>query len=330
MRQGGVFPMNRPQRHHILPIFYLAGFTDTGTRKGRIHVFDYFRNARYHSNPNQVANEREFYRIYERGYHPYVVERDLAQLENELAPVLYRVVETGIFHGGEELGTILSLVALLHARGRKARDRLSMSVQQTMTKKIKAGEVTREQWETMLAAEVRAGVDASSRPPFEELQGLIERGEWKPKAPEVLKVGLIPEMQQIIFDAIADRTWSLARATLTSGGFICSDTPLAWSDLPPGHPNASKSRLDDPNITVTFPLSKELALITRDDGRRETYQATDEVVAWVNSRTHLFSLGTLYSASENFLLLRAGNEIGHSSDYFSYVQRARSEGIENP
>ena len=199
-----------------------------------------------------------------------------------------------------------------------------------MTEKIEAEEVTREQWETMIAAEVRAGVDPSTLPPFEALKGLIEGGEWKPKAPEVLKVGLIPEMQQITFDAIADRTWSLARATPTSGGFICSDTPLSWSDLSPWHADASKSRLDDPNVTVTFPLSKELALITRGDGRRGTYEATDEVVAWVNSRTHLFSLGTLYSASENFLLLREGNEIGHSSDYFSYVEYARSEGIENP
>jgi hypothetical protein len=322
--------MNRPRRHHILPVFYLAGFTDTGTRNGRVCVFDYFRNTRYRANPNQVANEREFYRIYERGYDPYVVERNLAQFEKECAPVLYRVIETGIFNGAEELGAILSLVALLHARGRVARERLSISIQQTMTEKIKAGEVTREQWEMMVAAEIRAGVDPSTLPPFEELKGLVERGEWKPKAPEVLKVGLIPEMQQMIFDAIVDRTWSLARTTLTSGGFICSDTPLSWSDLPPWHPDASKSRLDDPNIVVTFPLSKDLALITRDDGRVGTYQAIDEVVAWVNSRTHLFSLGTLYSASEDFLLLREKNEIGHSSDYFSYVEHARNEGIENP
>jgi hypothetical protein len=322
--------MNRPQSHHILPVFYLAGFTDTGTRDGRIHVFDYFHHTRYSANPNRVANEREFYRMYEPGTDPYEVERDLARVENECAPVLYRVVETGKFHGGEELGTILSLVALLHARGRVARERISMGIRQTMTQKIKAGEVTREQWETMVAAEIRAGVDLSSLPPFEELKGLIERGEWKPKAPEVLKVGLIPTMQKLIFNSIVDRTWSLARATPTSGGFICSDTPLSWSDLPPSHPDASKERIDDPNIIVTFPLSKELALITRNDGRRGTYQAVAKVVSGVNSRTHLGSRGTLYSASEDFLLLREQNQIGHSSDYFSYVERARSEGIENP
>ena len=47
-----------------------------------------------------------------------------------------------------------------------------MSIQQTMTEKIKAGEVTREQWEAMVAAEIRAGVDPSTLPPFEELKEL--------------------------------------------------------------------------------------------------------------------------------------------------------------
>ena len=95
--------MNRPRKHHILPIFYLAGFTDTRTRSGRIHVFDYFRNTRYRANPNQVANEREFYRIYERGYDPYGIERNLAELEKEVAPVLYRVVESGNISRGRRI-----------------------------------------------------------------------------------------------------------------------------------------------------------------------------------------------------------------------------------
>jgi hypothetical protein len=322
--------MSTPRRHHLLPEFYLAGFTDTGTKDGFVHVFDYFNRKRYRAKPRQIANERDFYRINEPNEDPYRMERELAELEGEVAPVLRRVLETGIFHGGTELGTILSFVALLYVRGRKVRERLSMSIEQTMLRKLKNDEVTREQWDTSVASQIRAGINPETLPTFEEAQQLAKEGQWVPKALEVLKVGLIPEMQQMIFDILVNHTWSLGRATPSSGGFICSDTPLSWGSLNPWEPNASNDSLDNPNTTVSIPLSKELALITRPNGRRGSYEAVDVVVAWVNARTHLFSKGTLYSPSENFILLREGNRIGHSSDYFSYVENAWRTGIENP
>jgi hypothetical protein len=77
-------------------------------------------------------------------------------------------------------------------------------------------------------------------------------------------------------------------------------------------------------VTVTFPLNKKLALITRpyDRGQKERYRywATPEVVAWVNSRTHIYSLGTLYSSSQDFGLLKKGNKIGRSTDYFAHIE----------
>src|SRR3989304_6060987 len=305
--------MNRPRRHHLLPVFYLAGFTDTGLRDGQIYVFDYRRNQHYRSVPKNIANERDFYRLSEPECDPFVIERNMAQIETEFAPVLYRVVETGIFQCPEELGAILSLIAMLHARGQRARQQTSVAVQQTMLRKLKDGDVTREQWDGMVAAEARAGIDVSTLPPLEDLNGLVENDGWQPKAPEVLKVGLIPELHQAVFDALANRTWSLARAKPGSGGFVCSDTPLCWSDSP-----QLCARLDDPNNAVTVPLSKDLALITRTDGRTGTYEAVNHVVGWVNSRTYFFSLGKLYSPSQDFLFLRrGGNQLGRGSEYFA-------------
>jgi hypothetical protein len=146
----------------------------------------------------------------------------------------------------------------------------------------------------------------------------------------VLKVGLIGEMQHMILEWLTPRVWSLARADPQSGGFICSDTPLTWSSAEPWDIGPAEERLDNPNVVITCPISKSLALITRDDGRQGTYQAVEMVVAWVNARTHLLSLGTLYSASEDFLLLRSGGRIGCSTDYFAHVERMRHAGVLNP
>src|SRR5215217_2573068 len=118
--------MSEPRQHHILPEFYLAGFTDTGTRDGTLHVFDYRRGKRYRSKPRQVARERDFYRVDVPGLHPNIMEDELAAQESAFAPVLRRVLADRTVHGPEELGHVLSFVALIHARSLKGRERLSL------------------------------------------------------------------------------------------------------------------------------------------------------------------------------------------------------------
>jgi len=51
------------------------------------------------------------------------------------------------------------------------------------------------------------------------------------------------------------------------------------------------------------------------------------VVAWVNSRTYFRSLGALYSASEDFGLLKKGNKIGRSTDYFAHIEGMRRGAV---
>ena len=68
--------MSEPRQHHLLPEFYLAGFTDTGTRDGMLHVSDYRRSRRYRVRPGQAARERDFYRIEVPGEDRNVIEKD--------------------------------------------------------------------------------------------------------------------------------------------------------------------------------------------------------------------------------------------------------------
>jgi len=322
--------MSEPRQHHILPEFYLAGFTDTGTRDGMLHVFDYRRGKRYRAKPRQVARERDFYRVYEPGYHPNVIENDFAALESELAPALRRVLKDRIVNGPEELGRLLSLVALIHARNLKGRERLSLAMEHTMRERLETGDVSEAEWQQLVESEIRAGVDPSDLPSYQEAGRLVKEGIWSPTAPKVLQVGLIAQTQQLILDALIPHHWSLAvTASSDKGGFICSDSPLSWSAVEPWEPGFTTDEpLDNPSVHVMFPLSKGAALITRNydrhKKRRYSYEATDKVIAWVNSRTHMFSYsGTLYSASEDFLLLQKGNKLGHSKGYFAHTDKMR-------
>src|SRR5438552_1750241 len=99
------------RQHHILPAFYLAGFSDTGTRDGIVHVFDQPRGLHYKGKPDSVGSERDFYGIHAPAVDPQELERSLSELESELAPVLQRVIKARRPSSPYELGELLSLVA---------------------------------------------------------------------------------------------------------------------------------------------------------------------------------------------------------------------------
>ena len=39
----------QPRKHHLIPAFYLAGFTESGSPTETLHVFDYVSGKRYRS-----------------------------------------------------------------------------------------------------------------------------------------------------------------------------------------------------------------------------------------------------------------------------------------
>ncbi|MCC9138798.1 DUF4238 domain-containing protein [Pontibacter silvestris] len=322
--------MSDPRQHHILPVFYLSGFTDTGTAKGFLHVFDYFNKKRYQAKPTQVAKQRDFYRYTHPDIDPFYMENELSKMESEYAPVLKNVLKTGRVNSNNEMGALLSFVSLLHVRSKRCRELLSYSIEQTMYRKILDGKVTREEWEDIRKLEIRSGADMNQWPPFDEVKELVRNDLWRPQTPKNLKVDLIATAHAIVVDVLVDKKWSLAEATIESGGFICSDSPLNWSSYPSEHSDLSLDNLSSTDVTVTIPLNKNYALITREDEHGGTYEAAKEVVAWVNARTHLHSLGTLYSEGEKFYLNRLNNSIGLSTDYFNFVEEGWRNGIRFP
>jgi len=322
--------MPRPRQHHVLPSVYLAGFTKAQNAKGRLHVLDYLKRKTYFTTPEKASRERDFYRVYALGVDENMVEKELARLESETIPILQKVVRQKRFECPADLGTVLSFVSLTHLRGKLARDSAAETSSRTIRKKLRAGEVTKGQWDSLRDYEIRAGVDPNLIPHFEEAQRRAIEKNWLPKGPEWIKTALVEVMQYQFAQLLAvNRIWSPAIADTRNGGFVTSDTPLCWGNLMPWEFGYSAQHVTDPGSVLTFPLSKEVALITRED-KHGTYEAVDEVVAWVNTRTSLGSMGLTYSESPDFLLLRADNSIGRSKDYLKYLNDAWSRGMLSP
>ena len=78
-----------PRAHHYVPQFWLAGFTDTGEKDGRLWVTDLKRKKQWQSNPENAGHRRDFYRVSDPSYEdPVAFEKLFARIENEFAPLL--------------------------------------------------------------------------------------------------------------------------------------------------------------------------------------------------------------------------------------------------
>jgi uncharacterized protein DUF4238 len=79
--------MSDPKLHHYVPQFYLRRFADAD---GQLWVWDRDHDRIFASGPRSVAAERDFYlldELAENGHDPLTMERQLADLEGEVAAI---------------------------------------------------------------------------------------------------------------------------------------------------------------------------------------------------------------------------------------------------
>lgn len=167
-------------------------------------------------------------------------------------------------------------------------------------------------------------------PPSGQARNLALSGEWMPRAPRALVVGLILWAQDGLLKKLQRRHWELHIMDAgEDGGFICSDSPLFWGDSNSwisGH----DASLDEVDLEITFPVSKDVALVSYPTARDANLAATREIVAHVNTRTLYGSMRLVIHAHEGFLLMPNHGDVRSSTDYFAFQEEARRRGIVRP
>ncbi|MBW3660664.1 MAG: hypothetical protein KY397_03415 [Gemmatimonadetes bacterium] len=88
--------------------------------------------------------------------------------------------------------------------------------------------------------------------------------------------------------------------------------------------------LADHDLEITFPVGRNAALISYPESRDSTVEATEQIIAHVNSRTLHLSTGLVFHAHDDFLLRRKTGDIRQGSEYIAYQQEARRRGILKP
>lgn len=102
--------------HHYVPQCWLAGFTQTGQKSGRLWVTDLKRRKQWPSSPLNAGHQRDFYRISNPQLEPLAIEKKLSEIESDVAPVLKALDEELRHPTHEELEALLVFMAIQWVR----------------------------------------------------------------------------------------------------------------------------------------------------------------------------------------------------------------------
>ncbi len=230
-----------PRAHHFAPQCWLAGFTDTGRKDGRLFVTDLKRRKQWPGSPPNAGHQRDFYRISEDATDPVAFERIFSQFEGVIAPILRSLYEEPREPSVEEMASLLSFAALQYIRVPAFRPVL-LRIADSINRSIVSGALkSPAAWAAALKkADIQAdspGADYEGMLKFE--RDVIETGDYKLSAEnEFYLVRGFKAAASSIMPALKSRYWGTIISP--SGSFIASDNPVVM-DGPKGRMTGFKS-----------------------------------------------------------------------------------------
>lgn len=215
------------RNHHYVPQGYLAGFTDTGTRDGKLHVFDLSTGSSFQTRPRNVAAERDFNRVEIDGQDPDFLEKSLgALLEDKTTLAIRRIAQAQKFTGDDDFTYVINLLCLLVVRNPRARRSLASAKRQSA--KI-IGEMLvsdKKIWEHHNRKAREAGYVSGPDVSFEQMKAFIDGGEYTIEVDTHALVRTELSVFDDILRCLGARVWSLLNAAPDAPDFITCDHPV--------------------------------------------------------------------------------------------------------
>ena len=244
-----------PRAHHFVPQCWLAGFTETGQKTGRLWVTDLKKRKQWPSNPRNTGHRRDFYRIAGAQLDPVAFEKVFSKIEGVVAPILKRLYEKPRTPLDDELDGLLLFAAFQYVRVPAFRPVVLKMADSLHRGWMKEALKSPKSWAKILK---KAGIPAdtpgaSYKDALEFERKVIDAGEYSLSAENdwYLMRGFSAAEGSII-PSLRARHWGAYISS--SGSFIGSDNPVMM-DGPPGQQIGFKSA-----EIVMFPVNRHVLL----------------------------------------------------------------------
>jgi hypothetical protein len=267
----------------------LAGFTDSGTVDGNLHVIDTTRLTNWVSKPKDTAHQRDFHEI-DIGpkSDPMAVEKILGEkFEGRWSTVLRSVVEQRLLPADDAFGDLMMFIAFMAVRVPRIRETIGNFLEEVRRKEEFA-----RKWLEQQGHQVE--VTTNDFDAFDQT--------WHVQEMIRLAIGLGP--------LLSLRHWNLWIAEDQAPDLICSDSPVVptWVIPISGLPGFGTS-----NMVVSIPLGKRLALVSMLDVDVGPRMLGRDEVAQLNSATGMYAR-QLYCPAPDFVWLTRDGRVGSRDD----------------
>lgn len=325
----------QPRRHHYVPQFYLAGFTNTGKKDGRLHVLDQRQRRQWMDSVGDTAHKRDYHAV---DLGPSVdrmgVEKKVGIIEGKQNAVLQRIIDERClpFPGSETFADLMGFVALMAVRVPFIRDRISKFIDEASKKQLFATFST-QQGRAAFRQVLKDHLDemppeqrAMAKECIENDTELDEMAKFACGNNYTVNYEQTWDVQTMLTNSItlmpilAQRNWALWIAGGDVPDCVCSDCPasLNWiSDMgtlyPPGYGLA--------NTIVSVPLNRRVVLVGTFEPLPSQQAVGAEVVAGVNTATVMYA-NQVFSPEQDFVWLMRDRTIGRVADLLAALESA--------
>jgi hypothetical protein len=239
-----------PRRHHYVPRCWLAGFTDTGDQDGTLWVTDLGQRKQWDANPGSTGFINDFYRISEEDLDPVTVEKALAEMEGEVAPILKAMDRERCPPDKEDFGKLLFFMAIQWARVPAFRSMIFKVLDDVAREKLAIDLKSKESWlKTLEAAGFSEDSPGAS---YESMLEFYNSGEFSLKVQTEWYIQQTFKSAHHIFPTLAGRRWRMTCSP--GGGFIGSDNPVTLDGL-----KGKEIGFKNADI-IAYPVSKYVVL----------------------------------------------------------------------
>jgi hypothetical protein len=303
-----------PRRHHYVPQCWLAGFTETGEKDGRLWVADLSRQKQWPSTPENAGHIRDFYRLSDPAPDPVVVERFFSEMEAQVAPILKSLDKERRAPNQDELDALLHFMAFQWVRVPRFRP-YSLQILDRLAREKLAEELrTRETW---IAGLKEAGMDPDAPgADYEGMKRFFESGEFNITAETDWYIQRAFKDAEGIFPLLRERYWGTSFSY--NGRFIASDNPIALEG-----PRGEMVGFKNAEI-VFYPVSRHVFL-TGTLVRTERPHFNLKFIASMNTMMLLTADAQVYSHIPDFSWLDENRR--HQTDWqlFSKEKYSRTD-----
>lgn len=312
------------RHHHYIPQCYLKGFTKSGAKKSKLHVFDLRRNSRFETTTRNVGGRRDFNRVEIEGASPDAFESSLSEFEGELAAALKGLAEDPVFEGDKK-DYVLNLVALMAVRSPQMREHFRKFIASVAEQMMDMSLATEERWNSLREQMQQDGHEVGDLS-YDEIKRFNDSRKFTISVRREFHIYAELKGMQSVLETLHARNWLLVLMTEDSGPFITSDCPvmLVWreaKEVPPAFRHSPGHSLK--GTRVTFPVSRNAALVGEFDGNEGTVEGPNDLVAALNANTLTLAHEQVFSPKGTFKMIDTNGGIQDGATFIRRLHATR-------